>query len=87
MDWKALFAIVTVVVVGLTMILGLIIPGKSEGNAAVKALESISRTPDAANQISRTLFVSLALIESLAIYVLVICLILLFANPLVALLK
>jgi F-type H+-transporting ATPase subunit c len=87
MDWKALFAIVSVVVVGLTMTFGLILPAKSEGNAAVKALESISRTPDAANQISRTLFVSLALIESLAIYILVVCLILLFANPLASLIK
>ena len=87
MDWKAVYAIVTVVTVGLTMALGLIMPAKQEGNAAMKAFEAMSRTPDAANQISRMLFVSLALIESLAIYILVVCLILLFANPIASLIR
>jgi F-type H+-transporting ATPase subunit c len=45
-------------------------------------LDAIARQPDAAERISRTLFVGLAMIESLAIYCLVIALILLFANPL-----
>jgi F-type H+-transporting ATPase subunit c len=36
----------------------------------------------AANTISRTLFVGLAMIETMAIYCLVIALLLLFANPL-----
>jgi hypothetical protein len=40
------------------------------------------RQPEAANTISRTLFVGLAMIETMAIYCLVIALLLLFANPL-----
>ncbi|MEI6157582.1 MAG: ATP synthase F0 subunit C, partial [Atribacterota bacterium] len=50
--------------------------------ACAKALEGIARQPEATGPISRTLFVGLALLESLAIYVLVVSLILLFANPL-----
>ena len=45
-------------------------------------LYSYARQPEAANTISRTLFVGLAMIETMAIYCLVIALLLLFANPL-----
>ena len=41
----------------------------------------MARQPDLAERISRTLFIGLAMIESLAIYCLVVALILLFANP------
>ncbi|GAH52458.1 unnamed protein product, partial [marine sediment metagenome] len=37
--------------------------------------------PDEANTITRTLFVGLAMVESTAIYCLVISVILIFANP------
>ena len=46
------------------------------------AVEAIARQPEAAGTISRTLFVGLAMIETMAIYCLVIALLLLFANPL-----
>jgi F-type H+-transporting ATPase subunit c len=84
-DAGTLFAIVAMVVAGLTIAIGTIAPALSEGRAVVSALDAIARQPDAANQISRTLFVGLALIESLAIYCLVIALILLFANPFLSL--
>ena len=45
-------------------------------------LEALSRQPEAERSIMRTLFIGLAMIESLAIYVLVIVLIVLFRNPL-----
>ncbi len=73
------------VVAGLTIAIGTIAPALGEGRAVVSALDAIARQPDAANQISRTLFVGLALIESLAIYCLVIALIILFANPFLSL--
>jgi F-type H+-transporting ATPase subunit c len=57
------------------------VPGISQGKAVNSALDAIARQPDASDRISRTLFVGLAMIESLAIYCLVIALILLFANP------
>jgi len=43
---------------------------------------AIARQPEAANTISRTLFVDLPMIETTAIYCLVNALLLLFANPL-----
>jgi F-type H+-transporting ATPase subunit c len=61
--------------------IGTIFPAIGEARAVVTALESIARQPEATGQISRTLFVGLAMIETTAIYCLVIALILLFANP------
>jgi F-type H+-transporting ATPase subunit c len=43
----------------------------------------MARQPEAAAQITRTLFVGMALIESVVIYAFVIGLIILFANPLI----
>ena len=53
-----------------------------EGRAVATALSSLAQQPDAATTITRTLFVGLAMIETMAIYCLVIALLLLFANPL-----
>lgn len=51
-------------------------------SAAVKAAcEGIARNPEASGKITVTMIIGLALIESLVIYALVICLIMLFANP------
>lgn len=78
-DWLALASIVTA---GLTVAIGSIAPALGEGRALSQALESIARQPDAADAITRTLFVGMAMVESTAIYCLVIALVLLFANPL-----
>jgi len=61
--------------------LGAIGPGLGEGRAVAAAMDAIARQPEAAGTISRTLFVGLAMIETVAIYCLVIALLLLFANP------
>jgi F-type H+-transporting ATPase subunit c len=61
--------------------LGAIGPALGEGRAVAAAMDAIARQPEAANTISRTLFVGLAMIETMAIYCLVIALLLLFANP------
>ena len=78
-EWISLGSIVTA---GLTIALGSVGPALGEGRAVASALEAISRQPDSANTITRTLFVGLAMVESTAIYCLVVALILLFANPL-----
>ena len=52
-----------------------------EGRAVSTALSSLAQQPDAATTITRTLFVGLAMIESIAIYCLVVAMILIFANP------
>jgi F-type H+-transporting ATPase subunit c len=70
------------VVAGITVAIGSIGTGLGQGRAVASALDAIARQPDASDRISRTLFIGLAMIESLAIYCLVIALILLFANPL-----
>ena len=60
---------------------GAIGPALAEGRAVAAALEAIARQPESAGAISRTLFVGLAMIETTAIYCLVVALLLLFANP------
>jgi F-type H+-transporting ATPase subunit c len=61
--------------------MGAIGPALAEGRAIAAAMEAIARQPEAAGPISRTLFVGLAMIETMAIYCLVVALLLLFANP------
>lgn len=79
-DWIALASVVTA---GLTIAIGSVGPALGEGRAVAQALDSIARQPDATDRITRTLFVGLAMVESTAIYCLVVALILLYANPLV----
>jgi len=67
-------------VIGLAI--GVQMPALAMGRAIASALEALSRQPDAEKAIMRSLFIGLAMIESLAIYVLVIVLIVLFRNPL-----
>lgn len=58
----------------------------AQGRAIVAALDGIARQPNAAGRIQTALIIGLAFIESLAIYVLLIAFILLFADPFSALL-
>lgn len=76
-----LIAAISIFTAGLTVAFGAIGPALGEGRAASAALMAIAQQPDAAPSISRTLFVSLAMIESTAIYCFVVSMILLFANP------
>jgi len=62
--------------------LGIMLPAIAMGKAVSSALDAIARQPESERSILRTLFIGLAMIESLAIYCLVIILIVLFKNPL-----
>ena len=62
--------------------IGVIFPALAMARAITQALDALARQPEAEKSITRTLFIGLAMIESLAIYVLVIVLIVLFRNPL-----
>ena len=62
--------------------IGVMLPALAMGRAISSALDALSRQPEAERSIMRTLFFGLAMIESLAIYCLVIVLIVLFRNPL-----
>lgn len=76
-----LIAVVSIFTAGLTVSFGALGPALGEARAAAAALTSIAQQPDASGIISRTLFVSLAMIESTAIYCFVVAMILVFANP------
>lgn len=76
-----LIAGISILVSGLTIAVGSIAPALGEARALAQALESIAQQPDMANTVTRTLFVGMAMVESTAIYCLVVSLILIFANP------
>ena len=81
MDSFSLIAMASIVTAGLCMAIGAIGPALAQGRAVQGALSSIAQQPDERNSLTRTLFVGLAMIESIAIYALVIALIILYANP------
>jgi len=62
--------------------IGALGPAIAMGWSISRAMDALSRQPEAEHSIMRTLFIGLAMIESLAIYVLVVVLIVLFRNPL-----
>lgn len=76
-----IIAAISIFTAGLTVAIGSIGPALGEGRAAAAAISAIAQQPDAAPTLSRTLFVSLAMIESTAIYCFVVAMILIFANP------
>ena len=84
MPATALFSLVTVVAAALAISVGVLLPALGQAHAAMRAAQAIARQPEEAPIISRNLYVGLAMIESQALYVLIVALILLFANPLVA---
>ena len=77
----ALVAMISIVSAGLCMGLGSIGPALGEGRALSQALAAIAQQPDETNTITRTVFVGMAMVESTAIYCLVVAMILIFANP------
>lgn len=76
------FVLASTVVAGLAIAIGTMLPAIAMGRAISQALEALARQPEAERSIMRTLFIGLAMIESLAIYCLVVVLIILFRNPL-----
>lgn len=77
-DWIALASIATA---GLTIAIGSIAPALGEARALAQALSAIAQQPDETANITRTLFVGMAMVESTAIYCFVVSMILIFANP------
>lgn len=79
MTW---FTIFSTVGAAIAVAIGMMFPAMAMGRAISQALDALARQPEAEKSVMRTLFIGLAMIESLAIYVLVIVLIILFRNPL-----
>ena len=71
----------TALAAGLGMAIAAGLCGLGQGRAIASALEAIARQPGAATRIQTAMIIGLALIESLAIYMLVIAIILLFVKP------
>ena len=81
MDSMTTIAVASIVIAGITTSFGCMGPALAEGRAVATALSSLAQQPDASSTITRTLFVGLAMIESVAIYCFVVSMILIFANP------
>lgn len=81
MDNMTIIAVASIITAGLTIAVGSIGPALGEGRAVSTALTALAQQPDASATITRTLFVGLAMVESVAIYCFVVSMILIFANP------
>jgi F-type H+-transporting ATPase subunit c len=84
MDSMSWFTLASTVIAALAIALGTMLPAIAMGRAISHALDALARQPEAERAITRTLFIGLAMIESLAIYCLVVVLIILFRNPLLS---
>ena len=81
MDIISLTMLISIAGASLSTAIGCIAPAIAQGRSVSTALNATAQQPDAASTITRTLFVGLAMIESLAIYAFVVSMILIFANP------
>jgi len=81
MEPGTLIALLTIITPAIAMVLGALAPTILEGLAVLKALDGMTRQPEAANDLRSTLIITMALLESTAIYNLLVALVLLFANP------
>jgi F-type H+-transporting ATPase subunit c len=79
---KAIVIGCSLIAVGIAMGLGTIGTGVGMGHGLSGATNAVGRNPEAQGKILLTMMVGLAMIESLAIYALVIALVVLYANPL-----
>src|SRR5438445_11679024 len=75
--WSAPFAVIAA---GIGMAIAAGLCGLGQGRAVASAVDAMARQPGAAARIQTAMIIGLALIESLAIYTLVIALILLFVK-------
>ena len=76
--WVGPFAVLGA---GFGMALAAGLCGLGQGRAIAGAVDAMARQPGAAARIQTAMIIGLALIESLAIYVLVVAMILLFVQP------
>lgn len=83
MTEHGLLGVASIVTAGLTMALGAMGAALGESRIGAAGMDALARQPDEAANITRNQFVALAMVESTAIFCLVIALILLFANPFV----
>lgn len=82
---KAIVIALSVFSAAMVMGAGTISTALGMGNGLNGAVNAVGRNPEAQGKIMVTMMVGLAMIESLAIYALVIALVIIYANPLLKL--
>lgn len=70
-----------IITAGIIMAIGAIPVSLSQASAIKAAVEGVSRNPAASGKVLTTMLIGVAMIESLAIYVFVVAMIILLANP------
>lgn len=81
MDSVTLYAAISIFAASFAVAIGSIGNALGQGRAVAEAMTALAQQPDAANTITRTLFIGVAMVESTAIYCFVVAMIILFANP------
>ncbi len=81
MTEHTILALGSIIMAGFTMAIGAIGAAFGESRIGAAAMDALARQPDESGSITRNQFVALAMVESTAIFCLVIALVLLFANP------
>jgi F-type H+-transporting ATPase subunit c len=84
MNEQTVLALGSILTAGLTMAVGAVGAAFGESRIGAAGLDALARQPDESGSITRSQFVALAMVESTAIFCLVIALVLLFANPFVS---
>ena len=84
MSEHSILAVASIVMAALTIAVGAVGAAIGESRIAAASMDALARQPDEASSITRNQFVALAMVESTAIFCLVISLVLLFANPFIA---
>ncbi|MDA8439969.1 MAG: hypothetical protein M0Z51_14065 [Propionibacterium sp.] len=82
MTEHTVLALGSIIIAGITIAIGAFGAALGESRIGAAGMDALSRQPDEAGSITRNQFVALAMVESTAIFCLVISLVLLFANPL-----
>jgi len=81
---ETILALGSLITAGITMGMGALGAALGESRIGAAGMDALARQPDESGPITRNQFVALAMIESTAIFCLVIALVLLFANPYVS---
>jgi len=81
LPWDKIFVVLTVLVSGIGVVVGIITPAIGQMVVAMSGLKAIARQPEAGDRINSIVLLSLIMLESLAIYVLAVIFLLIFANP------
>jgi F-type H+-transporting ATPase subunit c len=81
MNEQTIIALASIIGAALVMAIGAVGAAIGESRIGAAAMDALARQPDEASSITRTLMISLAMVESTAIFCLVIALVFLFANP------